>query len=175
MALAALFALNPLPAAALSAPWYGAETYYLKLLNCSRTGGWVRSDGTCWGYGSGRYGGYVRPLLLSASISNAVTRPYAWYLATTNQCTHYGKGTTIKSRLASRGFAGSAYGENLGCAWGVTNAYRAVLSHHRFFQAEYSYNGPHWKNIKNSRYKYVGIGVWVSYARERLVVDFFAW
>ena len=36
-----------------SAPWLAVEKYYLKLLNCTRTGGWVLADGSCKGYGSG--------------------------------------------------------------------------------------------------------------------------
>src|SRR6185503_4114828 len=32
-----------------------AERLALRLLNCTRTGGKVRADGTCKGYGSGRY------------------------------------------------------------------------------------------------------------------------
>ena len=38
------------------------EAYYMRLLNCSRTGGYVNSDGSCTGYGSGRYSAYVTPI-----------------------------------------------------------------------------------------------------------------
>ena len=56
-------------------PWYSTEQFYLGLVNCTRTGGWVLSDGTCRGYGSGRYSAYVKPLRISSSISDRVSRP----------------------------------------------------------------------------------------------------
>ena len=42
----AVGAANPAPAAAYTPPYYTVETYYLKLVNCTRTGGWVLKDGT---------------------------------------------------------------------------------------------------------------------------------
>jgi hypothetical protein len=62
--LASLFSLgasaaSPARTLAGEPPWYDVELYYLRLVNCTRTGGWVLSDGTCKGYGSGRYSRYV--------------------------------------------------------------------------------------------------------------------
>ena len=51
----AVAAAGPAPAQAYTPPFYSVELYYLKLVNCTRTGGWVLSDGSCKGYGSGRY------------------------------------------------------------------------------------------------------------------------
>ena len=43
----------------------------------------------------------------------------------------------------------------------------------RAMQAEKSYNGGHWKNIKNRYFQYVGIGVYKYSGRVRLVEDFY--
>ena len=51
----AVAAASPAPAAAYTPPCYAVETYYLGLLNCTRTGGWVTKDINCKGYGSGNY------------------------------------------------------------------------------------------------------------------------
>ena len=174
LALGFLVTLGPVATSAAYAPWYSVEQYYLKLLNCTRTGGWVRTDGSCAGYGSGRYSGYVRPIAYGPNLSNTVTRPYTKLLATTNQCSHYARGDlTYRLRLA--GYGGSAWGENLACYSAWKNMYSFALWAHRQFQAERSYNGAHWQNIKNARYKYVGIGLWRYGSRERLVTDFFSW
>ena len=50
---------------------------------------------------------------------------------------------------------------------------QAVLGSHLFFQSEKSYNGGHYVNLMNAAYDRVGIGVWVSSGRVRLVVDFY--
>jgi uncharacterized protein YkwD len=40
-------------------------------------------------------------------------------------------------------------------------------------QAEKSYNGGHWRNIKNPYFQYVGVGVYKYGSRVRLVTDFY--
>src|SRR3989442_7053030 len=55
-----------------SPTWLSTEQWYLGLVNCTRTGGWVLPDGSCRGYGTGRYSAYVRPLTRSAGISDHV-------------------------------------------------------------------------------------------------------
>jgi uncharacterized protein YkwD len=67
---------------------------------------------------------------------------------------------------------GTAWGENIGC-WDLASAYKSVLASHRAFQAEKATNGGHWRNIKNARYKYIGIGVWKASGHTRLVTDFY--
>ena len=51
----------------------------------------------------------------------------------------------------------------------------AVLGSHLYFQSERSWSPPggHYVNLMNSQYDRVGIGVWVSSGRVRLVVDFY--
>jgi len=45
-------------------PYYSVEVYYLKLMNCTRTGGWVTSTGGCSSPG----GRNVAPLKLDSGI-----------------------------------------------------------------------------------------------------------
>jgi CubicO group peptidase (beta-lactamase class C family) len=159
-------AAAPTPALAASR-WHDVETYYLRLVNCTRTGGWVQSDGDCIDYGSGKHSKYVAPLKLSDGISG-VARDWAKYLARHNECRHGDPG----ARLRKAGFNWSAYGENIGCN-NYDKARRAVLKSHLAFQAEKSSDGGHWKNIKNETYRKIGIGVWRDNGRTRLVTDFY--
>jgi hypothetical protein len=175
LALAVLVTVGPVSTSAAWAPWSSVETYYLNLLNCTRTGGWVDRYGHCLRYGSGYYSKYVAPLRLSGNLTDLVTRPYSKLLAVRAECTHYLNGTNPGSRLSAAGYDVSTWGENIGCRDGYTSAYRAVLTSHLVFQAERSTNGGHWQNIKNSRFRYVAVGVWVYSGRTRLTTDFFAW
>lgn len=162
-------AAAPTPVTASDAPWESVETYYLRLLNCTRTGGWVLKDGTCRGYGSGRYSAYVPPLRLSAGISD-VARRWARNLAINDRCVHGDPG----ARLRRAGYTSYRWAENIGCRDGYARAKAAVLATHRYFQSEKSYNGGHWRNLKNRAYKVVGVGVWRAGSRTRLVTDFYA-
>jgi hypothetical protein len=154
------------PGTAPSGPWAGAERFYLSLLNCTRTGGTVGSDGRCRGGGSG-----LPPLVLDAGISSRVARPYARLLAEANLCTHFADGNP-GDRLRRAGYTQPEWGENVGCRDGDPLA--AVLGSHLYFQSEGAWRPPggHWANIMNPRFSRVGIGVWVSGGRVRLVVDF---
>jgi uncharacterized protein YkwD len=154
------------------ATWLSAEQYYLQLVNCTRTGGWVFADGTCHGYGTGRYSAYVRPLTRSVGISNHVSRPYARLLAIRSLCSHWYDGSP-SFRLRRAGYLSYTWGENIGCRNGYTNVRAAILASHRNFQAEKSTNGGHWRNIKNPRYTVIGIGIWKYGTRVRLVTDFY--
>jgi uncharacterized protein YkwD len=146
--------------------WGAVETYYLRLMNCTRTGGWVTSTGTCSSPG----GRNVAPLKLDAGISSKVSRPYAKKLAVNGWCDHF-IGGTPGDRLRAAGYTSYIWAENLGCRSG--NPYSAVLGSHLFFQSEKSYNGGHYVNLMNSAYDRCGIGVWVYGGRVRLVVDFY--
>lgn len=159
----------PSGVSAAEPPWYGVELYYLKLVNCTRTGGWVLSDGTCKGYGSGRYSKYVAPLKLSAGISS-VARSWARNLVVNARCVHGDPG----ARLRRGGYTSYRWAENIGCRDGYASAKKAVLATHRFYQSEKPSNGGHWRNIKNPVYKSIGIGVWRAGTRTRLVTDFYA-
>ena len=146
--------------------WGAVEVYYLRLMNCTRTGGWVTSTGTCSSPG----GRNVAPLKLDAGISTHVSRPYAKKLAVNGWCDHF-VGGTPGDRLRAAGYTSYIWAENLGCRSG--NPYSAVLGSHLYFQSEKPYNGGHYVNLMNSKYDRCGIGVWVSGGRVRLVVDFY--
>jgi uncharacterized protein YkwD len=147
--------------------WAAVESYYLRLLNCTRTGGWVTSSGSCSSPG----GSGIAALRLDTGISSKVARPYARLLATRGQCGHHYNGS-LGDRLRRAGYGGYYWaGENVGCRPGSPTA--SVLSTHLAFQAEKSYNGAHWQNIMNPIYDRVGIGVWVASGRVRLVTDFY--
>ncbi|HUQ78809.1 MAG TPA: Ig-like domain-containing protein [Patescibacteria group bacterium] len=146
--------------------WGSVETYYLRLMNCTRTGGWVTSTGACSSPG----GRGVAALTLDAGISSKVSRPYARRLAVGNLCTHFSGGNP-GDRLRGAGYTSYIWAENLGCRSGSPMS--AVLGSHLFFQSEKSYLGGHYVNLMNAKYDRVGIGVWVSGGRVRLVVDFY--
>ena len=149
-----------------AATWYSVELYYLKLMNCTRTGGWVTSSGACSHPGTRN----VAPLALSASISTRVSRPYAKYLSVHGLCNHFYQGTP-GDRLRAAGFTSYKWAENIGCE--NISPYQSVLGSHLFFQSEKPYNGGHYVNMMNALYSEVGIGVWVVSGRTRLVVDFY--
>jgi uncharacterized protein YkwD len=146
--------------------WAAVETYYLGLMNCTRTGGWVTTSGQCSSPG----GRAVAPLKLDPGISSKVSRPYAKRLAIGADCSHF-IGGNPGDRLRRAGYSSYRWAENIGCRSGNPRA--AVLGSHLFFQSEKSYNGGHYVNLMNPAYTRVGIGVWVSGGRVRLVVDFY--
>ena len=151
---------------AASGSWHAVEVYYLRLMNCTRQGGWVKGGGSCSSPG----GRHVAALWISSSISDRVSRPYARLLATRGQCDHF-IGGTPGDRLRRAGFGSYRWAENLGCRSG--NPYSAVLGSHLFFQSERPYRGGHYVNLMNAAYDRVGLGVWVSHGRVRLVIDFY--
>jgi uncharacterized protein YkwD len=153
-------------------PWYSVEVYYLSLVNCTRTGGWVLNDGTCRGYGSGRYSRYVAPLRLSPGISDRASRPYAKLLAVRAICSHFADHDP-GYRLRRAGFTSWSWGENIGCGDGYASARASVLASHLAMQAEKATNGGHWLNMKNGRYHYIGVGIWRYGSRTRVVTDFY--
>ena len=161
---------SPSAGAPVSAPWLSVERYALQLLNCTRTGGWVRSDGTCDGYGSGKYSAYVAPLTLSAGISTDVSRPYARYQAVRDACSHFLDGTP-GDRLARAGYTSYRWAENIGCQTGDPR--QVAINSLLFFQSEKSYDGGHWVNLKNPEYSTVGIGVWDDNGYVLVVFDFY--
>jgi uncharacterized protein YkwD len=151
-----------------SGSWAAVEEYYLGLMNCTRTGGLVDSSGDCTSPG----GRDVAPLKLDAGISNKVARPYAKLLATRNLCSHF-IGGSPGDRLRRAGYTNYTWAENLGCRSGKPMS--AVLASHLYFQSERSWSpqGGHYRNLMSTKYDRVGIGVWVSSGRVRLVVNFY--
>ncbi len=146
--------------------WASVERFYLGLMNCTRTGGWVTSGGGCSSPG----GRNVAALKFDSGISSKVARPYAKKLAVGADCSHF-IGGNPGDRLRRAGYTSYRWAENLGCRSG--NPRSAVLGSHLYFQSEKSYNGGHYVNMMNSQYDRAGIGVWVSGGRVRLVVDFY--
>ena len=161
----------PLTTTVIDKPWYSTERFYLALVNCTRTGGWVLWNGTCRAYGSGRYSAYVRPITYSYGMSDKVSRPYAKLLATRGICSHYAGGDP--GYRLRRGATPAGLGRERGLPRWVFHPKAAVLASHLVFQSEKSSNGGHWKNIKNARYRTLGIGIWRSGSRTRLVTDFY--
>jgi hypothetical protein len=174
LSVVAILTVAPFAEAA-SAPWLSVEQYYLRLLNCSRTGGWVNADGSCKGYGSGRYGRKTHTLTRHSGISANVARPYARLLARLGACSHFKDGSP-GTRLRRAGYRSYRWAENLGCGAGQTDPYKSVLGSHRYFQSEKNWDpvGGHYRNMMNPKYTTVGIGVWKDGSRVRLVTDFYA-
>jgi uncharacterized protein YkwD len=112
----------------------------------------------------------VAPLSLDAGISSNVSRPYAKKLAVGGDCSHF-IGGNPGDRLRRAGYSSYHWAENLGCRAGGARA--SVLGSHLFFQNEKSTGGGHYVNMMNAAYDRVGIGVWVSGGRVRLVIDFY--
>jgi uncharacterized protein YkwD len=146
--------------------WGAVETYYLRLMNCTRTGGWVTSSGACSSPG----GRDVAPLQLDGSISDRVSRPYARFMLSAGVCSHFVDGNP-GTRLRRAGYDSYRWAENIGCQAG--DPYRSVLATHLFYQSEKPYGGGHYVNLMNPAYDRVGIGIWVSGGNLRLVIDFY--
>ena len=106
-----------------------AELLALRLLNCTRTGGWVRVDGTCKGRATGTYSPYLRPLRLHEGISSLVAFGWASELLKAQVCGHVIPGQPVlQVRLASAGFVDASFGENVGCWWGDTPPRDVVIT-----------------------------------------------
>lgn len=160
--------------AVAGSPWYGAELYYLKLMNCTRTGGWVTSNGACSDVTH-----HTLPrqnaLSLSAGISNKVSRPYAQYMANNRLLDHFLKGTNPHTRLCNwGGYCGNSYGENIASPPNYNSA--GMIQIETFYQKEYWEDCPnHYCNIMNRHFTEVGIGVWWSSTAHavRVSIDFY--
>jgi hypothetical protein len=145
------------PVAAVSARYPKNEQYALRLVNCVRTGGWVRPNGKCIDYGTGKHAKYRKPLKFREHLASDIARPQARRLARAGYLSH-NLGGSVSTRFKRAGITCCQYGENLGHY--VKPVSKAVAAIHRMMQSEASYNGPHWKNFRDRRYKYVGIGIW---------------
>jgi uncharacterized protein YkwD len=147
--------------------WASVERYYLGLMNCTRTGGWVTSNGSCSSPG----GRNVAPIVYDAEISARVARPYAKLMAEGGTCNHFLDGNP-GSRLRRAGFASYKWAENIGCPSGDPT--RGAVATQLFFQSEKPYNGGHYVNLMNATYTRAGVGVWVHGGNVRIVIDFYA-
>ena len=148
------------------------EWFALKLVNCTRTGGKVRADGTCKGYGTGRFSKYQPPLKMHRGISNDLAAPWARRIAKANYCGHTLGGSSVDQRFARAGYKNRHNGENVGCSY-AWKPRQMVIRTHRMMQAEKAWNGWHWRQIKDPDFKSAGVGVVKARGRTRLVVDFY--
>jgi hypothetical protein len=155
--------------ASATSPYYASEVYYLALMNCTRTGGWVTDSGAC---SSETH--HTLPaqnaLYLDAGISNRVSRPYAKYMADNRLLDHYLRGTTPHSRLAAAGYPGGSWGENI--ASPCCSGKGGMIDIEIFYQNEYWCRCEHYGNIMNPYFRRAGIGVWVSNS-VRVSIDFY--
>ena len=99
------------------------------------------------------------------------SRPYAKKLAVGNDCSHF-IGGNPGDRLRARGLHELPLGREPRLPLRAT-PYAPSSARTCFFQTEKSYNGGHYVNLMNAKYDRVGIGVWVSGGRVRLVIDFY--
>ncbi len=149
------------------------ERFALKLVNCMRTGGRVTRSGDCIGWGSGKYSAYRGPLERSQKISDAISWPWAQRTATTNICGHSLAGSTVDTRFRAAGFKSSQNGESIGCGASWTPRQMAITIA-LWWQAEKSYGGSHWRQLKDKDFQVAGIAVAkLDNGRTRLVVNFY--
>ena len=100
--------------ASVAAAGRAVETYYLRLMNCTRhrrLGDVVRRAAAA------RAAGASPPLKLDSGIASKVARPYAKLLATRSACSHF-IGGNPGDRLARAGYTSYIWAENLGCRSG---------------------------------------------------------
>ncbi|MFI5259091.1 MAG: Ig-like domain-containing protein [Candidatus Limnocylindrales bacterium] len=153
-----------------NAPYHASELYYLSLMNCTRTGGWVTSSGDC---STASHHTLPRQgaLAYDDGISSKVSRPYAKMLADLGVLTHYLNGTTTHSRLCNwGGYCSASWGENIASPGNAGQS--GMISIEIFFQNEAWDRGGHYYNIMDSYFHRVGIGVWVNHGA-RVVIDFY--
>jgi uncharacterized protein YkwD len=154
----------------VGAQYGGLESYYLGLMNCTRTGGWLTSSGACSSESH-----HTLPaqnaLYLDSTISLKVARPYARYLADHNLLTHNGGGTSAPSRFRAAGYYGYVWGENI--ASPHRGGEGGMIDSQLYFQSEAACRCEHYKNLMNGYFHRVGIGLWFS-ASIRLVIDFYS-
>jgi hypothetical protein len=151
-------------------PWHDSEVYYLSLMNCTRTGGWVLSGGTCSTQTHHTLPAQG-PLAFSEGIADNVARPYAKALADTGTLTHNLYGTTTHGRMAAGGFPGGSWGENIASPGNPSAG--GMVAVEIFFQNESWCRCAHYKNIMDSYFHRAGVGVWVSGGHTRVVIDFY--
>lgn len=151
------------------------QEFALSLVNCTRGGGWVRSNGTCDERPSRKYRSTSRkPLKLSELISEKVAETLAARCARKGSCSH-DLGPGYKARFRSVGVR-SYVGEALGYGW-WGNAKKTIISSFRKMQEEKVnpsryWGRAHWRYIKEPAFKRVGIGVAKRGSYTVIVYDF---
>ncbi len=136
------------------------QAFALSLVNCTRGGGWVRSNGSCDEHPSRKYRSTPRePLKLSERISERVAETLAVKCVKKGRCGHYvGQHYTVRFR--NIGIKGDI-GEALGYGWWGP-ARKSIISSFRIMQSEKitgAWNRWHWRYIKEPDFERVGIGI----------------
>lgn len=137
------------------------QEFALSLVNCTRTGGWVRKDGSCDRTLAARYRSTERPpLKLSERISEDVAEPLAVRCVKRGRCSHY-MIAHYPTRFRRVGISTRHIGEALGYGWWGP-ARKSIISSFRRMQEEKltgAWNRWHWRYIKDPDFKRVGIGI----------------
>jgi hypothetical protein len=151
-------------------PYHDSEVYYMALMNCTRTGGWVTSGGLC-----STVTHHTLParsaMAFNNGIADLVARPYAKALADAGVLTHTYGGTTVHQRLTAGGYPSPSWGENI--ASPANSGAGGMVSVETYFQAESWCRCGHYANIMNPYFHQAGVGVWVSAGKVRVVADFY--
>jgi hypothetical protein len=156
--------------ASATRPYYASEVYYMKLMNCTRTGGWVTGSGACSSVTHHTLPAQA-PLRLSATISNKVSRPFAKYMADRKILNHYAYHDPQWRLCNWAGLCGSAWAENIASP---TSAGRGgMIDIEIFYQNEYWCRCEHYYNIMAPFLNQAGVGVWVSHGVVRVSIDFY--
>lgn len=184
VAIASVLALTMVAVAAAPAgaiqPWRAkaAEDVATRLTKCLRSGGHVTKAGKCRGWGKGIHAKKLPDIKRSRKISRKVSLPWAkksikWY--GTGRCWigHSKNGSTVDKRFAAVSLKHIANGENMGCGL-YGNGKKTVIRIVRMWQAEKSYGGPHWRQIRDKDFKSFGVGV-ARYGKRKtqIVINFY--
>ena len=157
--------------ASASAPYHASEVYYMNLMNCTRTGGWVTSSGACSTSGHHTMPAQGR-LSLDSGISNKVSRPYAKYMADNRIFIHEGYHDPPWRLCHWGGYCGPSWGENI--AWPSSAGQAGMIAVELFYQSESPCQCEHYMNIMLPYFHRAGVGVWVSGGSVRVSIDFFS-
>jgi hypothetical protein len=155
--------------ASATRPYYGSEVYYMKLMNCTRTGGWVTGSGACSSVTHHTLPAQG-PLRLSATISNKVSRPFAKYMADRRILNHYAYHDPQWRLCHWAGLCGSAWAENIASPTSAGKG--GMIDIEIFYQNEYWCRCEHYYNIMAPFLNQAGVGVWVSHGVVRVSIDF---
>jgi hypothetical protein len=151
-------------------PYYASEVYYMALMNCTRTGGWVTVGGTC-STETHHTLPAQGPLRLNADISNKVSRPYAKYMADRKILDHYAYHDPHWRLCNWGGYCGGSWGENIASP---SNASKfGMIDIEIFYQNEYWCRCEHYYNIMAPFLNQAGVGVWVANGVVRVSIDFY--
>jgi hypothetical protein len=151
-------------------PYYASEVYYMALMNCTRTGGWVTVGGNC-STETHHTLPAQGPLRLSADISNKVSRPYAKYMADRKILDHYAYHDPHWRLCNWGGYCGGSWGENIASP---SNASKfGMIDIELFYQNEYWCRCEHYYNIMAPFLNQASVGVWVANGVVRVSIDFY--